>query len=173
VFHERSDYNITEVAKQESICYTLPIVSTTQDHQPILDAQLSQLEITFQEGSAIDAKALAILAVNVALLIFMAQGQVYFSEWWQNASLYGPFFVSLAFNGVAIWPRDYFGPGLTPTQLTRHLTLSNNDLVLQLISSATNAVETNTAINDQRWNFCLRSIIFTVIGSGAILLYFM
>jgi hypothetical protein len=147
-------------------------VNQNHDHQPILDTQLSQLEITFQEGSAIDAKALAILAINVAMLIFMAQSRLYFIEWWQNAALYAPFFISLSLNTIAIWPRAYFGPGLTPEQLPRHLSLSTPELNLQLISSTTHAIETNTALNNKRWQACLRSIVFTAIGSGAVLLYY-
>jgi hypothetical protein len=154
------------------LCYTPSVKPHQDDPQPLLDVQLSQLEITLQEGSAIDAKALGILATNVALLLFMAQGRLYFSEWWQTVFLYGPLFVSLIFNTVVIWPRLYAGPGLTPKQLPRYLQMSSRDRTLQLISTATYGIEANLALNHKRWQFCLLSITFTVIGSGAILLYY-
>jgi hypothetical protein len=147
-------------------------VKPKQDHQPILDAQLSQVEVTFQEGSAIDAKALAIFAINVALLIFMAQGRLYFSEWWQTACLYGPFFISLIFDAIAFWSSNYFGPGLTRKQLPKYLTMTEDQQQLQFISTLTLAIEKNVALNYKRWRFFLLSMVFTVIGSGAILLYY-
>lgn len=143
-----------------------------QDPQALLDTQLSQLEITLQEGSAIDAKALAIIATNVALLIFMAQGRMYFGEWWQTAALYLPFFVSLVFATVAVWPRFYVGAGITPKQLPAYLGMSADELTIQLIANATYGIETNIALNEKRWRQCLLSIAFTAIGSGAILLYY-
>jgi hypothetical protein len=147
-------------------------VKQDADLQPILDVQVSQLESTLQAGSTIDAKALAVLATNVALLIFMAQGHLAFAEWWQTMLLYGSIFVSLIFNAITIWPLDYIGPGLTPTQLVRHMNLSDQERMLQLISNTTNAIETNNTLNQRRWRLCFRSIVFTGIGALAILVYF-
>jgi hypothetical protein len=147
-------------------------VKQETDLQPILDVQVSQLESTLQAASTIDTKALAVLATNVALLIFMAQGHLAFAEWWQTLLLYGPIFISLVFDAIAIWPLDYVGPGLKPVQLIRHMNLSDQERMLQLISNTTNAIETNNTINQRRWRLCFRSIAFTVIGSLAILIYY-
>ena len=146
---------------------------STHDHQPILDAQLSQLEITFQEGSAIDAKALAILATNVALVIFMAQGRLYFSEWWQNAALYGPFFVSIVLDAYTFLKSGYHGPGINRHQLPSYLAMSDQQQRLQFISTLTLANETNVALNKSRWRQFFMSLVFTFIGSIAILLYYL
>ncbi len=143
--------------------YTLTM-SNEQDLQPLLDAQQSQLQISLTDSSSIDNKALAILAGNVAVLLFVAQANFVFGAWWHGAVLLVPFFISIIMTGVTFWPRRYKGPLIELENHPEYLELSREDLVLQLLADAQQAMEYNLHLNDKRWSFCVAAIISASIG---------
>ncbi|HSE61198.1 MAG TPA: hypothetical protein VLA88_02800 [Candidatus Saccharimonadales bacterium] len=146
----------------------------THDPQSLLATQLSQLEITLQEATAIDAKTLAIVATDITLLIFMAQTQLHVGIWWLTFLMYLMFFVALVFAAIAVWPLNYkyVAPGINSQQLPSYLQMSEPARTIQLISTATYGTETNLALNAKRWRLCRLSIVFTVLGLLGLLLYY-
>src|SRR6185503_343859 len=80
--------------------------------EPLLDAQQEHFAMTIAESSNTDAKALGIGGANIAILIFIAQLHIDFSSWLMHTALLLPFVISLVLNTLAIWPRNYLGPGV-------------------------------------------------------------
>lgn len=140
-----------------------------QDLQPILDAQKGQLEMIISEGTSIDNRALAILASNVAIVIFASQAMPATLPFWQLCLLYGPFLCSLLLDILSIWPRPYKGPGINEDKLPYYLMLNRDDLFLKLLSNANAAIKHNSAHNRVRQRFCLWSIGLTGLGFVALL----
>lgn len=69
----------------------------TINRQPLLDTRQNQLALVISQGQSIDAKALALLGSNVAVLIFVAQAQLQLVAW-QWLLLAVPFIGSLAYD---------------------------------------------------------------------------
>lgn len=139
-------------------------MSDRQDLRPLLNAQQSQLQITLADSSSIDNKALAILAGNVAVLLFIAQARFSFGVWWHGLVLLMPFLVSIIMTGVTFWPRQYKGPLIELEDHPEYLELNREDLVLQLLADAQQAMEYNLRLNAKRWTFCVAAIISASIG---------
>lgn len=143
-------------------------MADAQDTQPLLENQQKQLGLVIAEGDSIDTKALAILAANVAIVIFINQttnGQAA----WEYLLLYGPFILSLILDVLSVWPRRYRGPGVTTAKLPEYLTLAREQLLLQLLSDTQAAIRHNSKLNRQRLRWCVVSIILTGFGFTALL----
>lgn len=136
-----------------------------QDLEPLLNTQQSQLDLVLSDGTAIDNKALAILASNIALLIFIAQAGLNLTAWWQFTALLGPFAISLALDCLAIWPREYHGPMVDLQKHPEYLVLSRHELQLKLLANGTNAMQHNLSLNQLRWTYCAKSMLLTAIGA--------
>lgn len=136
-----------------------------QDLEPLRNTQQNQLQVVLSQGDSIDNKALAILASNVALIIFVGQGGLGLERWWQYVVLLSPFIVSLSLNGLAIWPRPYQGPMVDLDKHPEYLKLDNQKLILQLLADAKNAVKHNMVLNTRRWRYCVESIVLTAVGT--------
>jgi hypothetical protein len=133
-----------------------------RDLQPLLDTQQNQLSLVFAAGDDIDNKALAILATNVALVLFAAQTT--FSTW-QIFIILGFYAASLAYNLVAIWPRKYVGASIDLDQHPEYLGYDQDSLVLQLIADTKDAITVNSTLNTKRWHFCAWSLVLTGLGT--------
>ena len=135
----------------------------TPDLLPLLTNQQQQLNLTLKDGDSIDAKALAILGANIAILIFVNQNAPGLAIW-KYMLLYGPFFLSLLLDIISIWPRRYRSFGIDPTKTSLYLNMSSQDLVLQLFSNIQAALAYNNKLNQQRLRICFGSIILTGLG---------
>jgi hypothetical protein len=144
----------------------MPTKQNSGELEPLLDAQQEHLTMTISESSNIDAKALAIGAANIAILIFIAQAHLAFSSWLMHAALLAPYAVSLALNTFAILPSNYIGPGIDLDKSPEYLNMDRPTLVLQLLSNAETAVKTNDRLNKTRWRYCALSIISSAIGTA-------
>lgn len=139
----------------------IPLTKNKQNFQPILDAALNQLDLTINAAGSIDAKAAAVLALNVALAIFGLQGNF---EW--------PLYLSVAAFGVSslialyiILPQDYRG---SLTDIKKHpgyLKLGEQQLILQLLADALAAINANTASNAKKSRLCWLSILLSFAGA--------
>lgn len=139
-----------------------------QDLEPLLSTQQNQLDIVLEQGYNIDNKALAILASNIALLIFIGQAELSLT-WWQFIGLLAPFIVSLAFDCLAVWPRAYHSPVGDLRKHPEYLTMPRSQLILRLLANTNAAIMHNLQLNTLRWRFCVRSMMFT--GFGAAILF--
>lgn len=135
-----------------------------QDLEPLLTAQQSQLTISLADSSSIDNKALAILAGNVAVLLFIGQANFSFGAWWHCAILLVPFLVSIILTGMTFWPRRYKGPLIVLEDHPEYMELSRDDLILQLLADAQQAMDYNLRLNAKRWGYCVWAIISASIG---------
>lgn len=135
-----------------------------QDLEPLLTAQQSQLDISLADGSGIENKALAILASNIAVLIFIAQAGFTFAPWWHAILLVGPFVVSALLTVLAIWPKQYDGPLVALDKHPEYFDMNRDDLLFQLLADAQSAEQHNLAINDRRWAYCVAAIISAAAG---------
>ncbi len=135
-----------------------------QDLEPLLTAQQSQLTISLADSSSIENKALAILAGNIAVLLFSGQANFNFGVWWHCALLLVPFLASIILTGMSFWPRRYKGPLIALENHPEYMELSRDDLVLQLLADAQQAMGYNLRLNAKRWGYCIKAIISTSIG---------
>lgn len=136
--------------------------------EPLLSTQQNQLILTFDNGSSIDNKALAMLATNVALLIFVGQAMLQPHDWWQSALVFVPYILSLLLDILAIWPRAYSGAGIDLDSHPEYLGYDQDTLTLQLIADTKDAIKTNTRLNVRRWRYCVVSIMLTGLGTLAL-----
>lgn len=141
---------------------------TIRDLQPLLDVRQNQLSFVAGDGVAIDTKALAILATNVALMIFVAQAELHISGWLAYGLLFAPYVISLILDTLAIWPRAYAGASVELEQHPEYLELDEETLVLQLLADTEAAIHKNEHFNRIRWRYCVWSIILTAIGTAAL-----
>lgn len=137
-----------------------------RDLQPLLSTQQNQLTFVSEDGVSIDTKALAVLAANIALMLFAAQSSAVTKSGiiaaWFNLTI----IISVLLDMLAIWPRKYAGASIDLDKHPEYLTLSDDDLVLQLLSDTKQAIATNRSLNKLRWRYCILSIIFTIIGTA-------
>lgn len=136
--------------------------------EPLLNTQQNQLMLTFDNSDGIDTKALAMLATNVALLIFLAQAALQPHGWAQVALVVVPYVLSLLLNIMAIWPRAYVGASINLDEHPEYLGYDQDTLVLQLISDTKDAIYVNSALNVRRWRYCVLSIVLTGLGTLAL-----
>lgn len=136
--------------------------------EPLLNTQQNQLLLTFDNSDSIDTKALAMLATNVALLIFIGQAALQPHALWQLGMAVVPYIASLALNIFAIWPRAYIGASIDLDNHPEYLGFDQDTLVLQLLSDTKEAIDNNNALNVRRWRYCVVSLILTGLGTLAL-----
>ncbi|HSW99605.1 MAG TPA: hypothetical protein VLH38_01065 [Patescibacteria group bacterium] len=136
-----------------------------QDLEPLLSTQQEQVGFLIDVSNSIDSKALALLAINVAILIFIAQAMLHLHSWWESVFLIGPFILSLILNIIAIWPRKYASVGADLRRHPEYLTLPKDDLVRQLLSNTEAAILQNTHLNTLRLRVSIASIVLTGLGT--------
>lgn len=135
------------------------------DLGPLLDVRQNQLSILFTESNSIDTKALAIIATDVAILVFSAQASLRVSHWWLGTLLVGGYAVSILAAIFALWPFRYQGAGVNLTEHPEYLKLNSEKLVLQLIADTERAVEKNGRLNHSRWQAVLCSFLLASIST--------
>jgi len=143
-------------------------MTNEQDFEPLLQTQQAQLATVIAEGTAIDAKTLAIAATNVAILLFIAQASLAVNRWWEYAFLVPPFLLSLCCNILGLFPKKYLGSSIDLQKHPEYLEMTKDDLFLQLLSDTMYAIEHNDHINARFWHYCEASMAFTAIGTVAL-----
>jgi hypothetical protein len=150
--------------------YSITLMPSKQNYdlEPLLNAHQQQLGLVMSEADSIDSKALAILAIIVAVLIFIAQAGLHLSGWPSRMALLGPHLLALLFSGLAIWPRQYIGPSVDIDTYLQNLKLPHDALVLQLLANTDYAIGHASKINRQRWIYCVSSVVFLLIGTAVL-----
>jgi hypothetical protein len=146
-------------------------MANEQDLTPLLETQQAHAGHLMDVSNGIDTKALAFLAINIALIIFVAQSAVTPHGMLQSLLLYGPFVASTIFNGLAFWPRYYASAGVDLVMYPDYLTMDSATLVRQLLADIELVIEDNTRLNAIRLRFCIISIITSVAGLGILLIF--
>jgi len=144
----------------------MPAKQNDIDLEPLLNAQQNHLASLISESSSTDAKALGIAAVNVAILIFIAQADLHFSSWGMHAALLVPYIISLVGNLLAILPYSYIGAGVNLESSPEYLAMDHETLVEQLITNTEVAISHNNQLNRRRWQYCAISLIFSTVGTA-------
>ena len=140
-----------------------------QNLEPLLNAQQNQLSLVLGDSNSIDAKALAILGANIAILIFVRQTNLDLPIW-QLLVLYGPFGLSFVLDIISIWPRRYLGAVARLAESDEYLSMDDETLVLQLLADTEASITHNEKLNHQRLRYCLASIGLTGLGFLILLL---
>lgn len=145
----------------------------THDLTPFLDVRQTQLGLEFSESDAIDAKALALLASNLAILIFIVQSPLDVKAWSMLAIIVA-LAVAAVLTVITIWPRTYAGASVSMHDHPEYLRYDKDRLIEQLIADTELAITTNMAINRFRRWICAVSLAVTSVTSLFlfILLYF-
>lgn len=143
-------------------------MADTNDLEPLLNTQQNDLALSISDANSVDAKSLAMLATNVAILLFIGQAEIGPAAWWQYLSTLGPFFASLALDAWAIWPRRYQTASVSLQDHPEYLSLAKTQLVLQLLTDTEAAVTTNNKVNASRLKLFLVSLLLTACGSTAL-----
>ena len=136
------------------------------DLEPLLNTQQNQLSMVVSNGDGIDNKALALLATNIAILIFIGQADLQISEWWHYALLLIPYLLSLSVTASALQPKAYLGASIDLEQHPAYLSLSKEALLLQLLADTKEAIIQNQKVNEVHWRRCLIAAAFTAIGTA-------
>jgi hypothetical protein len=138
------------------------------DLTPFLDTRQNQLSLEVSAGDAIDAKALGLLAANIAILIFVAQSALNTHIW--SLLIVVLFLLSSVFNIVAIWPRKYSGASVSVFDHPEYLTMTSAELVKQLIADTEAAIGHNKGLNRLRMQCCAVSLLVTICASLLLLI---
>ncbi len=136
-----------------------------QDLRPLLTLQQNLLTEVTADGDALDNKAMAMAAINITLLIFVAQADLHLHHWWQSALLWLPYGLSIVFNIMTILPKPYIGASVDLASHPEYLELDKEDLVLQLLSDTQLAIDVNQQINKTYWRYWLTSLAATILGT--------
>lgn len=140
------------------------------DLQPLLDTQQNQLMITVDEGTAIDSRALALLAINIGFAGFILD--TFINEpAWQTATAGVSVALALTACILALLPRSYMGAGIDLTKHPEYLGFEREELQWQLLSDTQYAIETNGAFNRERMRYFLAAFGLSIISSIMIVLY--
>jgi hypothetical protein len=139
-------------------------MTTGQDLQPLLDVQQNQLSFQLSVSDTTDTKALALLATDVAILLFVAQDNLHL-HWWGWLLSIAPYLLSILLGAIAIWPRNYSGAGVTLDDHPEYLSLESGDLVLQLLADTQEAINTNKLLNAHKLRFFTASILAGVLAT--------
>ncbi len=144
-------------------------MANTRDLQPLLDVRQNQLGILLGVSDSIDNKALALLAIDVAILLFMAQSNLQLA-WWGYLFCLLPYLTSMIINGLAVWPREYRGAAVSIDDHPEYLSMETEQLVLQLIADTQESIEFNKALNTLRLRLCLSGMVATGLATLTLLL---
>jgi hypothetical protein len=136
-----------------------------QDLQPLLEVRQNQLSVILNENTSIDTKALAILSINLAILIFAGQDSIHLLHWYQGALLIVSYVLSIVINIALILPWPYPGVSVNLDEHPEYLQLDSTDLLLQLISDTEQAIGRGQRLNLLRWVCVLVSLVLTTIGT--------
>jgi hypothetical protein len=140
-------------------------MANEQDLTPLLDTQQNQLAMIISDGDSLDNKAMALAAINITLLIFIAQDGLRLQHWWQLAGLVVPYGVSIVLNIFAILPKPYIGASVDLTRHAEYLTMGKDELMLQLLADTQLAITQNQATNRTYQRYWLVSLALTIIGT--------
>ncbi len=133
------------------------------DLSSFFDARQNQLNLVMSAGDSIDAKALAILASNIAVLIFIGQAGLHKSAWVTMMVIM--LVVSLVLTVIAIWPRRYAGASASMFEHPEYLQYGKTKLLKHLIADTEAAIRKNNAINRFRWIVCAVSLALSATAS--------
>lgn len=146
----------------------MPTKQNETDLEPLLNVEQEQLSLVMDEGAGIDNKALALLAVAIAVLLFIAQAKLNISQWWHTLIITGPHLLAVVCIGFAVWPRHYLGASPDIEKYPENLKLGRNELILQLLANTSAAVKHNNRLNLIRWRWCAAAVIL-MLGGAAVL----
>jgi hypothetical protein len=144
----------------------MPAKENDTDLEPLLTAQQLQLDLIMNESAGIDNKALALLAVTVTVLIFMAQAGLEIERWWHGVIIFGPHVLALVCLGFAIWPHRYKGASPDIEKYPENLKLGRNELLLQLLVNTSAVNKHNNRLNFVRWRWCAIALVFLLVGAA-------
>ncbi len=138
------------------------------DLEPLLAVRQNQLSLLFNVSDTIDNKALAVLATDVAILLFMAQADLRL-RWWGYIFCLVPLSLSLLLSIIAVWPREYSGAGVNLADHPEYLSLEDEQLVLQLLADTQASIEANKLLNATRLRFCVSGLLATGLATLTLL----
>ena len=140
------------------------------DLQPLLDTQQNQLLITIDEGTAIDSRAFALLAINIGFAGFILD--TFINEpAWQTATAGISVALALVACIFTLLPRTYMGAGIDLTKHPEYLGLEHDELQWQLLADTQYAIQTNSAFNRERMRYFVAAFGLSIISSILIVLY--
>ena len=134
-----------------------------KDLQPLLDTQQNQLNVLLNDASSIDAKALGLLAADIAVLIFIGQAE-FNLMWWFWALLLIPFGVSLIYAFLCLQPRSSRGGAVDLKTNPKYMDMPKEQLILQLIADTQYALEFNTKQNTELGQLLIFSFGWALAG---------
>ncbi len=139
-------------------------MSQKQDLGPLLDVRQNHLSFLLSTSDSLDTKNLALLAINVAVLLFIAQLDDG-TALPLLLTILGIFIVSLLINILSITPREYIGASVDIDEHPEYLSMAEDDLILQLLSDTQYAITHNRKINSTKLYLCLASLLLNTIGT--------
>lgn len=133
--------------------------------QTLLDMQQNELSAVASTTDSIEARNLAILGADIAVLIYIGQAGFDLATW-QGVVLLTPFIISLGCCLYAIVPSlhsKYVG-NIDLAQHPEYLTYARQDLLLQLLSNLQAAIDNNNRLNRRRTIACMVAMWLAVLG---------
>ena len=143
----------------------MPRKRNLPDLEPLLNTQQNQLNFIISTGDGIDSKALALLATDVTVLIFIAQASLHFDPAWHSLLLIIPFLASIVCTLLAAQPKNYSGASIILEDHPEYVTMKKEALILQLLADTQEAIAHNKQINRRHWRYFLIALVLAIIGS--------
>jgi hypothetical protein len=135
-----------------------------QDLTPLLDVRQNQLNIILNYAESLDNKNLAILAANVAVLLFAAQSLSGVSLALEIV-IFLSYSISILVNLAGILPLGYKGASIDIDRHPEYLSMAEDDLILQLLSDTQQAISHNRRLNTIKLYLWLSSAALSLIGT--------
>lgn len=139
-------------------------MATNNDLQPLLDTQQNHLNLVMSASDSLDSKNLALLALNVAVLVFIAQQQLSVHPA-LAAVLIASYVLALLLNVALIWPLGYIGASVDIRDHPEYLRMTKKDLLLQLVADTQNAITNNARLNNKKLRYCIISLGLSMFGT--------
>jgi hypothetical protein len=139
-------------------------MNENQDLQPALDAAQNQLGLTFSASDSLDTKALAILAYDVAIGIFVLQSELT-KTLWLLVPLLTLLGMSLLVSLITVIPRYYVGAIVDLDEHQEYFELTAKELVIQLLADTEEAIGRNEKLNTRKTRYCLTSILMSLAAT--------
>jgi hypothetical protein len=135
--------------------------------QPLLDVMQNQHGLIVSASDSLDTKALGVLGLNAAIVIFTLQSEMH-SSWWLLVPLFITLTCSTALTLFIIWPladhNKYAGAVVDLHTYPNYTELSEEKLILQLVADTQAANDINDTKNVRKLFLCCSSIILSLIG---------
>ncbi len=147
-----------------TISKIIPLMQNEQDLTSLLDTQQNTLATVIADGDGLDNRSMALAAINISLLLFIAQAKLSLHGI-GHVLLVAPLCLSMMCNIMSILPKRYVAPSIDLAEHPEYLEMDKEALTLQLLADTQLAISKNQKTNRTYWRFWMISLALTILGT--------